>query len=87
MSYCFSGHEVERTSKSGTKISFLKKFLYPNQNFIVYNEGKYIGEGTKIGNYMQLPLRSLNQSHEMIYDFDLDNLFCYKADENILSKI
>lgn len=60
MSYCFSGHEVERTSKSGTKISFLKRFLYPNQNFIVYNEGKYIGEGVKMGKYMQLPLRSLN---------------------------
>lgn len=30
ISYCFSGHEVERTSKTGTKISFLKKFLYPN---------------------------------------------------------
>ena len=30
ISYCFSGHEVERTSKTGTKISFLHKFLYPN---------------------------------------------------------
>jgi len=30
LSYCFSGHEVEKTSKTGTKISFLKKFLYPN---------------------------------------------------------
>jgi len=30
ISYCFSGHEVEKTSKTGTKISFLKKFLYPN---------------------------------------------------------
>jgi len=30
MSYCFSGHEVERTSKTGNKSSFLKKFLFPN---------------------------------------------------------
>ncbi|MEY4782017.1 MAG: hypothetical protein RLZZ492_655 [Pseudomonadota bacterium] len=30
LSYCFSGHEVEKSSKTGTKISFLKKFLYPN---------------------------------------------------------
>jgi len=52
LSYCFSGHEVERTSKTGTKILFLKKFLYPNQKFIIYNEGKFIGEGNKIGDYM-----------------------------------
>jgi hypothetical protein len=30
LSYCFSGHEVEKSNKTGTKISFLKKFLYPN---------------------------------------------------------
>jgi hypothetical protein len=52
LSYCFSGHEVERTNKTGSKILFLKKFLYPNQKFIIYNEGKFIGEGNKIGDYM-----------------------------------
>ena len=83
LSYCFSGHEVERTNKTGIKICFLKKFLCPNQKFIVYNEGKYVGEGIKIGNRMQLPLRSLNQSHEMIYELGLDDIFCYKADENM----
>jgi len=36
---------------------------------------------------MQLPLRSLNQSHEIIYDLGLDNLFCYEADANTLDKI
>ena len=36
---------------------------------------------------MQLPLRSLNQSHEILYDLDLDNLFCYKADASMLDEI
>lgn len=54
---------------------------------MVYSEGKYVGEGIKIGKYMQLPLRSLNQSHEIVYDLALDDLFCYKADANILDGI
>ena len=29
LSYRFSGHEMDKTSKSGSRLSFLKRYLYP----------------------------------------------------------
>ena len=29
LSYRFSGHEVDKTSKSGSRLAFLKRYLYP----------------------------------------------------------
>jgi len=45
LSHRFTGHEVDKTSKSGSRLAFLKRYLYPGQKFIVFAEGKYLGEG------------------------------------------
>ena len=68
----FTGHEVNKTSKSGSRLSFLKRFLYPGQRSLIFADGKLLGECHKLNGRMQLPIYSLNEKHTEEYEFGLD---------------
>jgi hypothetical protein len=73
----YSGHEVNKTSKSGSRLAFLKRYLYPGQKCLIFLEGKFIGECQKLNGRMQLPISSLNEVHREEYELDLDPVFSY----------
>jgi hypothetical protein len=48
----YTGHEVNKTSKSGSRLAFLKRYLYPGQECMIFANGKFIGICKKINGRM-----------------------------------
>jgi hypothetical protein len=40
----YTGHEVNKTSKSGSRLTFLKRYLYPGQKCLIFADNKLMGE-------------------------------------------
>ena len=64
-SYTYSGIANNKTSYSATSLVFLKKYMTVDSSASVFVCGQLLGEVTKRGNEMQLPIHSLNSKvHE-----------------------
>jgi hypothetical protein len=83
----FTGHEVPKTSKSGSRLAFLKRYLYPGQKCLVIADGNVLGYCQKLNGPMQLPISSLNERHREEYEFGLDPVFAYHLEREELDEI
>lgn len=86
-SYTFTGHEVNKTSKSGSRLAFVKRYLYPGQKCLIFANGKLLGECCKLNGRMQLPISSLNEEHWEEYEFHFDSVFAYHLEREELNAI
>mmetsp|Transcript_6353 Transcript_6353/g.4797 ORF Transcript_6353/g.4797 Transcript_6353/m.4797 type:complete len:170 (-) Transcript_6353:479-988(-) len=83
----YTGHEVNRTSKSGSRAAFLKRYLYPGQRCLVFAGGELFGECLKLNGTMQLPISSLNEYHTEEYELGLNPVFSYHLGREELEQI
>ncbi len=91
-SYTFTGHLVNKTSKSGSRLNFILKYVYPGQSFLIFMDGKPLFNSNGVSGYrgegkMQLPIATLNYTHRLEYHFELDSLFAYHLINKELSNI
>jgi len=64
-SYTYSGIANKKTSYSATSLVFLKKYMTIDSSALIFVCGKLLGEVTKRGSEMQIPIHSLNSKvHE-----------------------
>jgi len=64
-SYTYSGIANKKTNYSATSLVFLKKYMTIDSSALIFVCGKLLGEVTKIGSEMQIPIHSLNSKvHE-----------------------
>lgn len=61
--YCFTGHLVNRTKHSGTMLDFIKRYVPEGANMRIFIRGKVYDNIKKRGNFLQLPISSLNAQH------------------------
>jgi hypothetical protein len=62
-SYTFVGLVNNRTRHSPSSLVFLKKFIPADGSALIFSQGRLLGEVTKQGSTMQLPIHSFNTKH------------------------